>query len=156
MVDWSFFFFLERERKGNGKKKRKRGERPKTETKKPAGSKKNESQLSLFLSTLSLLLTVVIQSKVAAEFAGAFLSAPEVSSSGASCCEFFAPLLPVENAASGRGQDEQTDERARGGGQVLGARRGGLGHRRGGQGERSVLQDEVEGVGLGSDLEIER
>ena len=59
----------------------------------------------------SLLLTVVIQSKVAAELAGAFLSAPEASSSGASG-EFFAPL-PVEMLPPGAAETSRpTNERA--------------------------------------------
>ena len=62
------------------------------------------------------------------------------------------PAAPSRDVASRSGRDEQADERARGGGQVLRARRGCLGHRRGGQGEGPVLKDEVEGVGLGSDL----
>ena len=57
------------------------------------------------------------------------------------------------DAAPRGGRDEQADERARGGGKVLRARGRGPGHRRGRQGEGPVLQDEVEGVGLGSDLE---
>ena len=69
--------------------------------------KTNLNSFSLFSS-----LTVVIQSNVAAEFAGAFLSAPEVSSSGVSC-EFFPPPPPVEMLPPGAAETSRpTNERA--------------------------------------------
>lgn len=75
--------------------------------------KKKKFPISQFPRTFSL--TVVIQSKVAAEFAGAFLSAPD-SSSGVSGCEFFPPppppveMLPPGVAETNRPTNERAGE----------------------------------------------
>ena len=113
-----FFFWRGREEKERGDREERDGEKEvrgrEAGNESPMGRKKKKKlSLSLFLSlsSSSLLLTVVIQSKVAAEFAGAFLSAPEVSSSGASC-EFLAPL-PVEMLPPGAAETSRpTNERA--------------------------------------------
>jgi len=101
------------------KRKKERGEEKKVQRRriflvfKPGVSKSNLQSLSLSLSLSPILfplLTVVIQSKVAAEFVGALL--PEESSSGCSC-EFLPGPLDVEMLPPGAAPTiRPTNERA--------------------------------------------